>query len=363
VLAGSFNKRWLADVIVDGNRVIADAPIVNPQFTEDATSLVQGSGSCTIVWQDDFGASVAPDQIGDWFAPFGTVIAISVVVTVGDGFVERIPFGQFLIAETPSTITTTFAYKGATLSKGDRIDLNLKDLFYGVQRDRFDTPGAAPDLSSVWAEYQRLLGFPVTVPASVPDAAIPTSVAYQEDKLQACYDLAAVLDATCYMTADGTGSMRPNVWPAPVDTLKWGDGGTLLSFDRALANDNVYNKVVIRSTAGDGSAILGMAEISDGPLRTHNADGSLSPYRRVPYFYSSDYITTTGAASKYAQTLLPRVSKLRSVIVTLTEAFNPLREVGDVLTIIRQSETLLGRVTQINRDSSGSQQTVVVVNQ
>src|SRR2546430_8658898 len=41
-------------------------------------------------------------------------------------------------------------------------------------------------------EYQRLVGFPIT--KTITDAAIPASVAYQEDKLQACYDLATVLD-------------------------------------------------------------------------------------------------------------------------------------------------------------------------
>jgi len=359
-LSGSFDWRWVADVFSNGVRVIQDAPIINPMFNDDASSLVQGTGSCTITYQGDFGDSIAPAQIGDLLAPFGTQVAVSILVTAGDGFQERVPMGVYLLTETPSIVTTRFAFQGAIISKGDRIDLQLKDLFYGVQRDRFDAPSSAPDLSSVWKEVQRLTGLPVT--RTVPDGVITTAVAYQEDKLQAVYDLATVLDATAALTADGTVTMRPNVWPAPVATLSYGDGGTLVDVGRAMANDNVYNKVVVRTNGADGTAILATAEVKSGPLRTTNSDGSLSPYRRVPYFYSSEYITTQAQAQQFANDYLPRVSRLRSVSVRLTELLNPLRDLGDVLTVNRLGESFTGRVVSIVRNGSGTQETTVVTN-
>lgn len=362
VLQGPHNWRWVADVIFNGSRPLQDVPLTNVSFTDDGSSLVQGSGSATIVYQDKFARSIAPAAVGDILAPFGTMLDVSVLVTAGPGFSERIRMGVYLIAGTPTIESETFRFNTAIVSRGDRIELQLKDLFYGVQRDRFAVPGSAPDLSSTWKEYQRLLDLPVT--RSIADGPISTSVAYQEDKLQACYDLAAVLDATACMLSDGTASMRPNAWTAPVATISSGDvdpKGTLVRIAKSMANDNVYNQVVVRSNASDGTAILGSAEISDGPLRTRNPDGSRSPYRRVPYFYASDYVTTQAQGQAVANSLLPRVSRLRSVTVELVEKFNPLREVGDVVTVRRMSETFIGRVLKVTRSSRQTQTTTVVV--
>jgi len=192
-------------------------------------------------------------------------------------------------------------------------------------------------------------------------------VAYQQDRLQSVYDIAdQALDAVPFITPDGTVSMRPNEWPATVATLKGGDEGTLVSVDRGLSSASVYNKVVVRSYANGGAAVLASAEITDGRLRTRNADGSKSPYGRAPYFYSSQLITTTAQAQAYANKWLPRVSKLRSVQVVLTETFNPLREIGDVLDVQRitsgvVAEEFTGRVVSIQRDDQATQTTTVAV--
>lgn len=362
ILKGAFNKRYVADVFSDGSRVLQDVPIINPRFDDDSTSLVQGTGSCTVIYQDDFAREISPSDVGDVFSPFGTQIAVSVIITAGAGFTERIPLGLYLVSETPSIITTRYVFNGGLVSKGDQIDLNLKDLFYGVQRDRFNVPGSPPNLTSVWRESQRLTG--LTITNTITDGPITATVAYQEDKLQAVYDLATVLDATACVLSDGTQSMRPNVWPAPVDVLSWGDGGNLVSASRGMANDLVYNQVIVRSyDTSTGGAVLAKAEITSGPLRVRNADGSLSPYRSVPYFYASQYVTTAAQALAYANLTLPRVSKLRSVSVVLTEIFNPLREIGDVLTVKRLGESFLGRVTAISRDNGPTQATTVAVGQ
>jgi hypothetical protein len=362
-LDGAFNKRYMVDVVANGARVLQDVPVINPQFTDASTSQVQFTGSCTIVYQGDFAESVAPSGIGDTFAPFGTQLVVSVLTEVGPGLQERTVLGTYLLTDTPSIRTTRFKFNGAVVADGDLIDLTLQDLFAGVQRDRFDAPGTAPNLSSVWNEYQRLTGLPVT--KSVADGVIPASVAYQEDKLQACYDLATVLDAVAYVTPSGAASMRPNVWPAAVDdlfTADVADGGTLVDVVPHLSNTAVYNAVVVRGTAPDGSTIvLATAEVTDGPLRTKNADGSLSPYRRVPYYYTSQYITTQAQAQAYADTWISRVSRLRSLTYDLTETFNPLREVGDVLNVYRLGQSFTARITDIRRDSGVTQAVTVTV--
>jgi hypothetical protein len=138
--------------------------------------------------------------------------------------------------------------------------------------------------------------------------------------------------------------------------------GTLIDAIPRLSNDNVYNAVVVRGTAANGSTIvLAVAELTDGPLRVRNPDGSLSPYRRVPYYYTSQYITTQEQAQAYADKMLPRVSKLRSLTYDLVETFNPLREVGDVLNVYRLGDSFVCRITDISRDTGPTQTLTVTV--
>lgn len=360
-LTGSFDKRYVADVVANGVRVLQDVPIINPRLTDSGSSQVQSAATVTLIYQDDFAQSIAPKAIGDTLAPFGTQVLLYSLVFVGPALQERTLLGTYLITDDPQILTTRAKFNGAIIARGDMIDLTLQDLFAGVQKDRFDLPGSAPDTSSVWREYQRLTGFPVT--RTVADATIPASVAYQEDKLQACYDLATVLDAVAYMTPDGTASMRPNVWPAAVDSLYAKDinaDGTLVDVVPKLSNADVYNAVVVRGTDPSGSTVvLASAEVKDGPLRVRNTDGSLSPYRRVPYYYSSQYITTQAQAQAYADKTLARVSQLRSLTYDLTETFNPLREVGDVLNVYALGDQFVCRITDIGRDT-GSTQTLTV---
>lgn len=363
ILLGVFEAHYQADVFSNGTRVLFNVPVSAVSLTDDATSLVQGTGSLQIAYQDDFGQSIAPMSIGDVLSPFGTQIALSVVITDGAAFLERVPLGLYLITAAPVINASWRLFNGAVLSDGDRISLEIKDLMARTQRNEFDVPGSPPSLTSTWAEVQRLTQLPVT--RTIADGTIPSTLAYQSDRLQAVYDLATNLDATACMTADGTVSMRPNAWPATVDTIKGGDGGTLIGAPRAMKNDTVYNRIVVFDAAGN---ILGQAQLTTGPLRATNPDGSLSPYGVVPFHYSSPLITTAAQANAWAAANLPRVSTLRAQTVVVTEVFNPLRDLGDVVLVQRVAsgvvvESFTGRVVNIARDQGHTQQTTLAVGQ
>lgn len=363
VLLGSFNLTYSCDVFVEGERVMQSVPITNINLDDNSTALVQGTGSFTIVYQDPFGKSIAPLSIADVFAPFGTQVDLYAIITAGAGFSEKVLLGTYLVSETPTINATWTVFNGAVLSKGDQIDISIQDLMYRTQKNTFDTPSSPSSLISVWSEFQRLMQIAVT--RTISDAAIPNTVAYQTDRLQAVYDLAAVLDATACMTPDGTASMRPNVWPAVMDEINGGDGGTLLTAPRAMQSDNVFNKLRVKDQVGN---ILGSGWISDGPLRAANADGSLSPYGTVPTDFTSPQITTAGQAEIYIAANLPRIAGLRGMQVQITEVFNPLRDLGDVVTVNRKvrdvvTESFDGRVTAISRTSAKSQQVTLAVGQ
>ncbi len=365
VLTGaSFTFRWVADIIVNGERAMQDLPCSAPDFTDDDSQQVQSTGSLTFVWQDAFARSIAPMTVADMLSPFGTQVWVYLLIEDGPAFSERVPMGQYLIDGTPSVNSKRMLFLGAPITVGDVVKVTLSDLFYGVQVDRFYTPGSPRSLASTWNEVQRLTGLPVTRTVDVPDAKISGQVAYQEDRLQAVYDLANYsLDAVPFMTPDGTVSMRPNDWPDPVDVLEYGTGN-LIDVGRGMADDDVYNAIAVRAyDSSDGSAILASGQVVDGPLRATELDGSLSPFRRRPTFYSSQYITTKQQARDYVAKWLPRVSRLTGVEVDLTEVLNPLRELGDVLTVRDIGHEFVGRVSKIRRGDSGQQITTVKVGQ
>jgi hypothetical protein len=360
VLTQSFDRRWLADLYYDGVRRLADLPISDPSFSDDGDSQVQQTGTVTVTYSGNFAETIVPKTAADYLAPFGAELAIYVLITAGP-FVERIPMGWYRITEPTDSYEASAVFQGRRIVVGSTVKLALQDRLVRVQRDRFDLPSSPPQQESVLTEIGRLTGLQIT--RQVDDRPIPTGVAYEEDRLEAVYDLADVLDAVPHPLPDGSLGQRPNVWPEPVDTLRRGNGGTLVSVGRSMSADRVYNRVAVRSASTDQRVILATAEVTEGPLRASNADGTVSPFGRATYFYSSEKITTIEQAEAYAQQQAPRVSSLRAVEVPVVEKFNPLREVGDVLVVERDdpSETFVGRVKSIDRDSGATQKLTMEV--
>lgn len=363
---GGFDIRWVCDVYYDGVRQLADVQVLAPKLTEDGTAKVQQSGSLTIIYQDRMGVSIAPEGVEDILSPFGTTLLLYMIVTDGPKFEERVPMGVFVISDTPSIEALKWRWRGRNLSKGDRIQLAFKDSFYKVLRNRFDVPGVTPSLTSTYDEIQRLTRLTVTRNVAVPDGTIPRALVYEEDRLDAVYELAKARDAVPYMLADGSVSLRPNVWGAPVDTISAANveehkrTGTLIGVRRGMSADGVYNRVVVRAS-GQGAGVLASGEITEGPLRASNAGGADSPFGRVPYFLSSQLVTTQAQAANEVAKWLPRVSRPQATVLEIEEIINPLREVGDVLTVKRLGEQFLARVVKVQRTDAKTQKTSVVV--
>jgi hypothetical protein len=358
--SGSFDTQWVADAYYDGERRAVNLPISEPKFDDDASSLVQSTGSCTVLWTPEFADSLSPRFADDTLAPFGSELSVAALVTVGSS-IERVQMGWYRIDDVPSAEDQFTQFGNREIVIGSRVELSLQDRFRRVQKDRFDVPGSPPSRASVLTEAQRITGLQIV--REVPDAAIPSSFAYEEERLDPLYDLVEIADAIPYMRPDGTLGQRPITWGSPVDTITDGPGGTLVDLKRAMSSDKVYNRVAVRSSSTDGATqVLASAEITTGPLRARNADGSPSPYGRVTYYYSSDFITTRAQAQAYADQTLPRVSSLRVAERQVVELFNPLRQNGDVVTVRSSREApFVGRVAGISRSDGATQTTTLEV--
>jgi len=319
---GGFAASWVADLMYDGERRLAGVPIRNPRLSWDAGQFVAGSGSVDVVWSDDHARSMVPREVGDWFAPFGAELQVDCLVGAGV-FSERVPAGRFVIESVAGGEDSSIPFQGRRVTAGEVFSVRLKDSLVRVVRDEFPFPTRA-ESSSVWAEIQAITGFPVV--RNMPDAVVPAGLAYEGGKSGVLSKLFDALGAWPMVDASGVLTARPKVWPAAVGGVE-GVVSAPVSMDSA----ETYNRVVVEGKAPSGDPIYAVREVPDGPLRVRNADGSVSPFGVATYRYQSDYLTSQAACDRYAAELLPRVSRLRGVTRTVTERFNPLRELGDVL--------------------------------
>ena len=319
---GGFDAVWVADLMYDGERRLPDVGIRNPRLSWDAGQFVAGSGSVDVVWSDDHARSMIPEQVGDWFSPFGAELQIDCIVGAGV-FSERVPVGRFVIESIPGVEDRSMPFQGRRIHAGQVLPVRLKDPLVRVVRDEFPFPTRATS-SSVWGEIQSITGFPVV--RNVPDVLVPAGLAYEGDKAAVLSKLFDALGAWPMVDAAGVLTARPKAWPAAVGGF---DG--VVSAPVSMDASKTYNRVVVEGKSAGGDPIYGVAEVTEGFLRVRNADGSASPFGVATYRYASDFLTTRAQCDAYARELLPRVSRIRGVTRTVTERLNPLRELGDVL--------------------------------
>lgn len=320
---GGFQAVWVADLMYDGERRIQGLKIEAPELTWDQSRFVVGSGSVRVVWADDFGSSMIPRQIGDWFSPFGSELQVDMIVSAGPQFRERIPMGRFVIESVPEAEDRRMLFQGARVTPGESFALNLADRLMKVNRDEFLFPTKAQS-TSAWEEAQAITGFPVI--RNVPDATVPGSVAYEGEKPKILNQLFDLVGAWPHLTADGVLTALPKAWGDPVGVIRG-----VVSAPVSMDAEQTYNVVVVEGKSPSGDPIYATADVTEGFLRVRNADGGVSPFGQKPYRYASEFLSTYEQVAAYAVELLGRVSRVRGVTRTVVEPLNPLREVGDVL--------------------------------
>lgn len=333
---GGFDAVWSADLMYDGERRLSNVAIGEPDLSWDLGRFVVASGSVPLVWSDVFGSSMIPRRIGDWFSPFGAELQIDVVISAGK-YQDRIPMGRFIIDAVPDAEDRRMLFDGQPFTAGESFKLEVSDRLTKVARDEFRVPTRATS-TSAWQEVQALTGFPIL--KSVPDAVVPSGMAYEGAKEPIVNKVFDLMNAWPHLTPDGVLTALSKAWGDPVDTIRG-----RVSSPISMTADNTYNSVVVEGKGDDGEPIFAFAEIVEGILRVVNPGGGVSPFGSRTFRYASEFLRTYDQCANYARTLLQRVSKLRGVRRTIVEPFNLLREVGDV--VIDASDGATGRITQV----------------
>lgn len=349
LLSSSFELSFSADLFYGSDRVVSGLEVVSPSVVSDSSGMVEMSGRLGVVWADPDGADIAPHDAGDLFSPFGYRVVLFAVVRAGVSEARQ-QIADLTITEVPSVDGEPFVWGETLIYAGQRVDLVVKDRMVEVQRDKFTKLEQPASLLSCYDEIARLTGFALT--RTVDDAAVTKSVVYEESRVDAVQQLAALLGGVAFMEWDGTLCIRPVNAGTPVAELELGENGTIVQVGSSLSADGVYNGVIIRGEGDAQEQILAELWVSSGPLRASTA-GDRSPFHRVPYFYSSPFITTSVQAAAYAPGLLERVSSPRAATLQVTCVTNPLLQVGDVVLVTDQRFVWTVRLTRVPLERSG----------
>lgn len=137
----------------------------------------------------------------------------------------------------------------------------------------------------------------------------------------------AQADISTAFTPDPSG--LPTVANAPDPTYSWNFtgrvGGNLASYEKRSEDVRIFNRVVVKSTQGEGPAIVAVVENNE----------PLSPTRieklgKRTYPYETAVITTQGQANELATALL-KVLALESYDVNLESLVVPFLDAGEVV--------------------------------
>ncbi|MBD8218195.1 hypothetical protein IFU40_06055 [Microbacterium sp. CFBP 13617] len=347
---GGFGVEWTADLMYDGDRRLRGLDIGEPSISWDLGRFTVASGSVPVVWSDAFGTSMIPKEIGDWFSPFGAELQVDVLIRAGE-YVDRIPMARLVIESVPAAEDRRMLFQGVAFTPGESFTVNVSDRMVKVARDEFRVPTAATSRSA-WGEIQSVTRFPIV--RSSTDATVPAAMAYEGKKEDVVSKLFDLMGQWPHLTADGVLTGMPKAWGSPVDRVRG-----VVSSPIEMTAENTYNCVIVEGKDDAGAPIYAIAEVQDGFLRVANPGGGMSPFGVKPFRYASEFLRSYQQCADYAVELLERVSRLRGVTREVVEPFNPLREVGDVLTFDGGPV----RITKLTHSGAETKYTVEVPDQ
>lgn len=297
--------------------------IIDGSVEMDATADIRATGTVTV-------AEPWPQARDLSLAPYGSEVFLSRGVDLGGAGVLWAPLGYFRISEVDQ----------GDAAKGP-IGLSLDDRMATIIDSRFLQP------------RQWLMGTEVgdivneVVLEIYPDAVIVfdddsnlsqlgRSLIAEESRFEVLKTLAEGLGKIFYWNAKGELVFEtiPDE-DTPIWIVNAGPGGVMVSADRSLSRDGVYNAVVV---LGEGTDEM-------PPVRAvaYNAQESSptffgGPFGRVPRFYSSPFITTQLQAENAAVNLL-RQFLGAPYDVGLSAVPNPASKPYDVIRVVYDDGT------------------------
>lgn len=304
-------------------------PLVGGQLTVTAGQAIRSR--VTLIVSDPDG-SLLPTRTDAALAPFGTELKIWAGLKLGSA-TELLPMGRFpLMAAEMDLSWSSYTRPDEPditydIRRGGTVTLEAVDMMQVVAEQRFMAT-EQPQRATVLPEIARLLQgvVPFRAPA-VADKSIPSTITYDDDRLDAVTKLMDVLELDPITDAEGTVTGQVRTIGTPVWTITGGVGGVQARVSTKLSRDNAYNGVRFTGTGDDARTVVGRALQADGPLAWGNP-------LRIPYFAESALLSTQDQVDAAARTRLANLRAERSLEASVECAWNPALEVGDTVLLV-----------------------------
>jgi hypothetical protein len=219
------------------------------------------------------------------------------------------------------------------------VRVTLADLGERVSRCRFLAPfspaGSTRRVDVIAAVVADAVPAATVVDSSTDVGTVGGGKVWDENRWDVITDLALDGQSEAFFAADGSFRLRdaPSMTSSPVWTVNAGDGGVLISAARERPLDRLFNTVVVRPSATDGSQSWTQQVVSvEGP------GSPLAPdvIGTVPFFFASPSASTAEAARAAGLRILRRVVGLTESLAIECVA-NPALEINDVIRVITPS--------------------------
>lgn len=322
------------DAVRGSHRMVSEARVLTSyQEGVDPTGTVLStiSGGVTLSGSADIRATGSivvhgddawPLQNDDLLTPYGNEVFVRRGIDFGNGTVEWVSFGYLRIDEVFQSPDENYP-----------ITLTCYDRMIGIIEARLLTPVQFEVGISVGTIVETLV-LEVYPDATIEwdddtdDIIITRSQIAEEDRFGFLKELITSYGKIMYF--DYRGVFVIHSVPddsAAVFTVNSGASGVLIDLNRSRSREGVFNAVVVNGQGADTEQPVFAVVVDDDPNSPTNYNGR---FGKVPYFYTSTFITTIDQAVTTARSMLRRTVGLpygvdfRSIVNSALEPYDPI---------------------------------------
>lgn len=334
------------DLLRSGDVIESNIPVLTGDVNADSQALIRRRCDISLPGTEEVLALLPqefPSNGGLW--PLGNELKLYSGIRYPDGTEEMASMGVFRISR-PVANEASLGERVVTVSGYDRSR--------SVSRAKFTHPYVITQGTNYSIAIKNLVQS--RLPWLADDQFLFMDTNYTTPELVFVMDddpwdmavkMAESLGAELFFDGDGNCVMRPEPDPAftpsSFDYIA-GEDATISTVTRDLDDEQAYNGVIVTGENSDLPAPV-RAEAwdinPDSPTYFDPDYPEASQYGAVPYFISSQYITTQGQAQDAADANLLRVMGIIEKI-EFSAINNPAHEAGDVISVGRPELNVSG---------------------
>lgn len=303
-------------------------------LTESADQLVGMTLDLDIPAVDKGGTRWQPSGPLDPLNVYGQRAHVSYGIGRVDGSTLWCPLGWFILDDWTAD--------------GRTVSVSALDVRDALRTAEFTTPVAPAVGGTFVSELRRLVGgrLPIDFTNAPTDRAVPSSLAWQDSRIDAIDELLTAWPARADLDSTGSLVIVDPTPPTAADVQLVAGGGTVIGTARSGSRDSLRNVVVATGAdSGDTTAppVYGVARITD-PASPLFVDG---PAGELVERFGSPLLKTDAQCAKAAATILAK-RRRQSAVIPVQALPDPRIGVHTRVDLVVDGETLPTVVQAVN---------------